>query len=223
MEEEVKVHGSWASPFSYRVIWALQLKRIPYHFIQEHMANKTPLLLHYNPVHKKIPVLVHAGNPICESAVILEYIDDTWPEKPLLPSDPFHRATARFWIKFIEDKEATIRRIFTAGEEEREEARKETLEVLRTIEELGLGNGKFFGGEEINMIDLVYGWIAVWMKVFEEVLDMKLMEGLEVPRLHAWAENFKAAAVIRDHIPDHHQMVLHLRRRREELLQSLPN
>lgn len=73
------------------------------------------------------------------------------------------------------------------------------------------------------MIDLVYGWIAVWMKVFEEVLDMKLMEGLEVPRLHAWVENFKAAAVIRDHIPDHHQMVLHLRRRREELLQSLPN
>ncbi|XP_023539871.1 glutathione transferase GST 23-like [Cucurbita pepo subsp. pepo] len=216
---EVKLHGSWASPFSNRVVWALELKGIPYEFVQEDLTKKSPLLLHYNPVYKKIPVLVHGGKPICESSIILEYIDETWPQKPLLPIDPLDRAAARFWIKFIEDKEATMRRIFVARGEGKEEARRESLEVLRTVEERGLGGGgKFFGGDAINMVDLTYGWIAVWMKVLEEVLDMKLIEGPEFPRLQAWAESFRTAAVIRDHIPDHQKMVLHLRRRREELL-----
>ncbi|XP_022157953.1 glutathione transferase GST 23-like [Momordica charantia] len=218
---QVKLHGAWPSPFSYRVIWALELKGIPYEYVEEDLANKSPSLLRFNPVHKMIPVLVHGGKPICESTIILEYIDETWPQKPLLPADPLHRATARFWIKFIQDKDATIRKIFLARGGEREKARRESLEVLRTIEERGLGGGgKFFGGEEINMVDLAFGWIAVWMKVLEEVVDMKLLEGHGFPRLQAWAENFRGAAVIRDHIPDHDQMVLHFSRRRQELLQS---
>lgn len=64
------------------------------------------------------------------------------------------------------------------------------------------------------MIDLVYEWI----EVFEEVMD------LEFPCLQAWMEDFNAVTVIRDHIPNHHQMVLHLRRcRQQQLLQSALN
>lgn len=80
---------------------------------------------------------------------------------------------------------------------------------------------EFFGGDEINMIDLVYEWIAVRMKVVEDVMDMEIMEDLEFHRLQAWMENFKVITVIRDHTPDHHQMFLHLRRcRQQQLLQS---
>ena len=112
-DQVIKLHGVWASPFSCRVKWALQLKGIPYKYIEEDLMNKSKLLIEYNPIHKKIPVLVHGHKPICESMIIIEYLDEIWPHKhPLLPKDPCERAFARFWLKFAEDKVCLINPLF---------------------------------------------------------------------------------------------------------------
>ncbi|CAK9324385.1 unnamed protein product [Citrullus colocynthis] len=105
MGDEVKLLDFWPSMFGMRVRVALALKGVPNEYVDEDLRNKSSLLLQMNPIHKKIPVLVHNGKPICESSIIVQYIDEVWKDKaPLLPSDPYDRAQARFWVDFIDKK-----------------------------------------------------------------------------------------------------------------------
>lgn len=105
MANEVTLLDFWPSPFGMRIRIALAEKGIEYEYKEEDLRNKSPLLLQMNPVHKKIPVLIHNGKPICESLIAVQYIDEVWTQKsPLLPSDPYQRAQARFWADFVDKK-----------------------------------------------------------------------------------------------------------------------
>jgi glutathione S-transferase len=104
-KSEVKVLGAWPSPFVMRARIALNIKAVEYEFLEETFGSKSQLLLQSNPVYKKIPVLIHADKPICESLVIVQYIDEVWTSAPsILPSDPYDRAIHRFWAAYVDDK-----------------------------------------------------------------------------------------------------------------------
>lgn len=66
---------------------------------KEHL---TPEYLAINP-DGVVPSLVHDGQPILDSSVIMEYLDEVFPDNPLTPADPVGRAKMRKWLRFIEE------------------------------------------------------------------------------------------------------------------------
>jgi len=62
----------------------------------------TPDYLKLNP-KGVVPTLVHDDQPVVESTIILEYLDDAFPEKPLRPADALGRARMRLWTKTPDD------------------------------------------------------------------------------------------------------------------------
>ncbi|KAA8528329.1 hypothetical protein F0562_035684 [Nyssa sinensis] len=206
---EVKLIGHWASPFALRVRWALKLKGIEYEYIEEDLRKKSPLLLQYNPVHKKVPVLIHDGKPLAESLMILEYIDETWKQSPLFPQDPFERAMQRFWAKFADEKCAmAMLATFHQVGEEQERAAKEAQEHLKTLESV-LEGKHFFGGETIGFVDIAAAWIGCWARIVEEIVGIKLIDEEKVPLLNAWFQDVLEVPIIKECVPPRDKLLVH--------------
>ncbi|KAJ4824128.1 hypothetical protein Tsubulata_041820 [Turnera subulata] len=205
----VTLLGYWGSPYTLRVRWALKLKGVDYEYVEEDLPNKSALLLKYNPAHKKIPVLVHEGKPLAESLVIIEYIDEVWKNNPLLSQDPYGRAEARFWAKFADEKcGPAIMRTFVAKEDEKENVAREARENLKILESY-LAEKPFFGGETIGFVDIVAGWIGIWARIVEEIVDANLMDAGNTPLLNAWFDNFLELPAIKECVPPIDQLLEH--------------
>ncbi|KAH6791251.1 hypothetical protein C2S51_006257 [Perilla frutescens var. frutescens] len=223
-DSQVVVYGNWASLFVYRVIWALKLKGVKFESVEEDLTNKSSALLNYNPVHKKVPVLLHGGKPVVESTVILEYIEEAWPDQtPLLPKDPYQRAVARFWIDFGQQKSSIFFTFFRSSGEEREKAAKDVVETLRMIEDEGLGDKKFFGGNTLSLVDLCFGWLVYWFESMEELVGLQVVEPSTLPRLHQWTLNFKQEPLIKENLPDKAALLEHYKGIREARLSLAKN
>ncbi len=77
------------------------LKPVEHHLDLAAAEQTRPEYLKLNP-NGVVPTLVEDGQPIIESSVICEYLEDVYPEPPLRPKDTIKRATMRVW-KMIPD------------------------------------------------------------------------------------------------------------------------
>ncbi len=62
-----------------------------------------PDYLKLNP-NAVVPTLVHDGTVIIEATVIMEYLDETFPDIPLMPRDPYARSQVRLWLKRVDSR-----------------------------------------------------------------------------------------------------------------------
>ena len=162
----IRIIGSYVSPYVRKVLACLNLKELAYEidpitpfFGNEEYERISPL--------RRIPVLVDGDVSICDSSVICAYLDDAYPEHPLLPADPKDRAKARWLEEYADTRlgDVFIWGLFyqkvvrpavwgEPGDEERI-ARTLTEEIPRTLDylERELPSGGFLFGE-IGLADI---------------------------------------------------------------------
>ncbi|CAL9148819.1 unnamed protein product [Musa hybrid cultivar] len=206
---EVRLIGAWPSPFVLRPRVALNLKGVEYEFLQEKFGEKSELLLRSNPVYKKIPVLLHHDKPVCESMIIVEYVDGAWANSghAILPADPYERALHRFWAVYIDDKvrmPPSISDLCFLEEAEAESA-EQAWAGLKLLEEAfeKLSKGKaFFGGDTIGYVDIALGSYLGWAKVIEQMTGLKLFDEEKTPLLAVWAERFCTHEAVKEVMPE---------------------
>ena len=90
-------------PYCARTRIVLAEKGVPYETVTVDLANRPAWLVEHNPPHGRVPVLEEGGWVLPESAVIDEYLEERFPEPPLLPLDPSERAAARLVVFRFDD------------------------------------------------------------------------------------------------------------------------
>ncbi|CAL4940291.1 unnamed protein product [Urochloa decumbens] len=221
--DELKLLGAWASPFVIRVKLALSFKGLSYENVEEEdlYYNKSELLLKSNPVHKMVPVLLHNGKPVCESLLIVQYIDEAFSADghSLLPAEPYECAMARFWATYIDDKffASAFQASRAKTEEEKDEALKQTFMAVETLEEAfkECSKGKpFFGGDSVGYLDIVLGGHIPLVYVGEVRYGIKLFDGTRSPLLEAWMERFAALDTAKAILPEVDSLIEHCKAKR---------
>jgi len=144
----------------------------------------------------KTRALFHDGKTIYESVIINEYLDEVFPNPPLMPESYSFRAKARIWTHycteyFTPDLYAVIR---NREPEKHAELAAKAAARLRFVEREALGrlsgDGPCWFGSQISLTDLA------WYPYFERLPAWTHYRGLAIPddcpRLAAWAETMAA-------------------------------
>nr|ABG73420.1 glutathione S-transferase isoform 2 [Castanea crenata] len=214
MAGEVVLLDFWPSMFAMRVRIALAEKGIRYESKEEDLSNKSPLLLEMNPINKQIPVLIHKGKPVCESLIIVQYIDEVWNDKsPLLPSDPYQKRSSQVWADFVDKKvSGAAKKVWSTKGEEQEAGKKEFLEALKTMEG-ELGDKPYFGGETFGYVDLSFITFYSWFHAYEVLGNFNIEA--ECPKIITWAKRCMQKEAVANTLPDQkkvYEFVVQLRK-----------
>lgn len=177
-----------------RVKIALAEKNLSWEGIRVRLANreqKSPEFLKLNP-YGKIPVLVEDGKVLFESCIINEYLEEKYPNPPLMPKDPYLRGRGRvlvdYALNYAHEPYWALRGEMRKPETERNSTEIETyrnrLRALLGYLEDALGNQDYFLGG-LSLAD-----IAIVPR-FLRAETYGALPSPSLPRLSAWLERLK--------------------------------
>jgi glutathione S-transferase len=181
-------------PYVQRAVISLTEKGVAFERIYVDLANKPDWFLSISPLGKT-PVLKVGDHAIFESAVILEYLEETQP-KPLHPADPLARAQHRAWVEFGSSVLNDIWAFYVAPDAAAFEAKAAALSAKFDQIEGRLSVGPYFDGEQFSLVDAVFGPVFRYFDVFDRIGDFNVVA--TKPRVAAW----RSALALRPSIKD---------------------
>lgn len=188
---EVTIYSAVVCPFAHRSRLALLEKGVDFELIEIDLQNKPERFTDISP-YGKVPAIKHGEHRVWESAIINEYLDEVFPEPPLLPREPIAKAQARIWIDFANTRlvAAFTNLLRNPDTQQQKEAAEELRDHLQFIETEGLGklsgDGPYWFGESISLVDLtLYPWFERW-PVIEHYRGFQLLS--DFPRLQQWRD-----------------------------------
>jgi glutathione S-transferase len=193
MAAPLKLISHKLCPYVQRAVIALIEKSVGFERVDIDLSNKPDWFLAISPLGKT-PVLLVGNIPIFESAVILEYLEETQP-KPLHPADPLRRAEHRSWIEFGSTVLADIAGFYAAPDEATFNAKTSQLELRFARLEARVAAAPWFDGESFSLVDAVFGPVFRYFDVFDATGDFGILTGK--PRLTRWREALAARPSVR--------------------------
>lgn len=181
-------------PYVQRAAIVLAEKGIAFERIDIDLAHKPDWFLNISPLGKT-PVLLVDGQPIFESAVICEYLEDT-TKNPLHPKDPLARAWHRGWMEFGSATLNTIAGLYAAPDDDQLSAKAVELSTKLQQVEAVLAAGPYFAGSAFSLVDAVFGPVLRYLDVLDTVDGFDFLA--HRPKLRAWRAALAARPSVRN-------------------------
>jgi glutathione S-transferase len=175
-------------PYVQRAAIALAEKGVAYERINVDLADKPDWFKALSPLGKT-PVLKVGETAIFESAVILEYLEET-QSNPLHPRDPLRRAEHRSLVELGSAILNDIWALYSASDAAAFDAKRQQLTERFTWLERRLVAAPWFDGDAFSLVDAVYAPVFRYFDAFDRIGEFGMLAGL--PRMARWRQSLAA-------------------------------
>lgn len=205
-------------PYVQRAVISLTEKRANFERITIDLSNKPEWFIQLSPLGK-VPLLKVNGRVIFESAVILEYLEDTL-QPPLHPTDPFSRAQHRAWIEFGSTILNDIGGFYSAPDVNTLTQKGEMLRSKFIRLDEVLADGPYFAGPNFSLVDAVFGPIFRYFDTFDLIHDFGILTDLRKVKL--WRQALAARPSVQNAVaPDYPERLKEFLKNKGSALSSL--
>ncbi len=170
----ITLYDAARCPYCARVRIVLAEKGVELEVVEIDLSDR-PAWLYEKNATGRVPVLEEDGRPLPESAVIMEFLEERYPEPALLPPDPADRAFVRLLI-FRDEQLTDPYYAFRRGED----GAAEQLDAALGGLDAALAERPFLGGPEYGLADIAY---VPWILRARDMLGVDLAP---YPSLSAW-------------------------------------
>jgi glutathione S-transferase len=190
----ITLYDALPSANSDRVKIVLHEKGLAYERVTLKLANKEqkrPEFVKLNP-YGKVPVINDNGKVLFESCIINEYLDEQYPDPPLMPKDPYQRGRGRilvdYCLNYMHEPYWALRGEMLKKEADRDyavidEKRRVLRDLMRYLEDQLAEKQYFLGELSLTDIDL--------LPRFFRLEDYGALPDLSLPRLNVWLQKMK--------------------------------